>query len=119
MTIEEVFNLPFEEQIAFFRNKLNIPTLKWDDLWKVQHAKGFMVAGAYKADLLADFRDSVDKAIGGGATLEDFRKDFDQIVEEHGWSYKGGRDWRTAVIYNTNVSPLMPPAVGNSSRIRP
>jgi len=104
MDIEEVFNLPFEEQIAFFRNKLNIPTLKWDDLWKAQHAKGFMVAGAYKADLLADFRGSVDKAIGDGATLEDFRKDFDQIVEKHGWDYNGGRNWRTAVIYNTNVS---------------
>jgi uncharacterized protein with gpF-like domain len=103
MTIEAVFNLPFDEQIAFFRKKLNVPTQKWDDLWKDQHAKGFMIAGAYKADLLTDFRDAVDKAIADGATLEDFRKGFDSIVEKHGWSYKGGRDWRTAVIYNTNV----------------
>jgi uncharacterized protein with gpF-like domain len=103
MTTEAVFNLPFDEQIAFFRKKLNVPTRKWDDLWKGQHAKGFMIAGATKADLLNDFRNAVDKAIEGGSTLADFRKDFDGIVEKTGWSYKGGKNWRTRVIYDTNV----------------
>jgi uncharacterized protein with gpF-like domain len=103
MTIEAVFALPFEEQIAFFKKKINIPTRKWDDLWKAEHAKGFMIAGAAKADLLNDFRQAVDKAISGGSTLADFRKEFDGIVEKHGWSYKGGRNWRTRVIYDTNV----------------
>ena len=32
-----------------------------------------------------------------------FRKDFDKIVNRHGWSYKGGRGWRTRVIYETNL----------------
>jgi hypothetical protein len=36
-------------------------------------------------------------------TLAEFRKSFDDIVARHGWSYKGGRDWRTSVILNTNV----------------
>jgi uncharacterized protein with gpF-like domain len=101
--LSTVLNLPFEEQEAFFQNKLNIPTLKWTDLWKDQHAKGFMVAGAYKADLLADFRTAVDKAIDQGITLEDFRKDFDGIVAKHGWSYNGSRNWRSEVIYSTNI----------------
>ncbi|MFH2011690.1 MAG: phage minor head protein [Pseudomonadota bacterium] len=103
MTIEAIFKLPFIEQETFFKKKLNIPTQKWDDLWKDQHAKGFMIAGAYKADLLADFRDAVDKAISQGITLADFRKDFDNIVARHGWSYKGGRNWRSEVIYSTNI----------------
>lgn len=103
MPVDAVFNLPFEEQITFFRNKLNVPTHRWDDLWEAQHAKGFMVAGAYKADLLADFRDAVDKAIARGTTLEEFRRDFDGIVARHGWSYKGGRNWRSEVIYSTNI----------------
>lgn len=98
-----VFKLPFKEQETFFQNKLNIPTRKWDDLWKDQHAKGFMVAGAYKADILTDFRSAVDKAITKGTTLEEFRKDFDNIVSKHGWSYNGSRNWRSEVIYSTNV----------------
>jgi len=98
-----VFQLPFAEQETFFRDKLNIPTRRWDDLWKDQHAKGFMVAGACKADILTDFRTAVDKAITKGTTLEEFRKDFDDIVSRHGWSYNGSRNWRSEVIYSTNV----------------
>ena len=68
-----------------------------------QHAKGFMVAGAMKTELLTDLRAAVDKAISSGVTLADFRKDFDGIVEKHGWIFKGGRNWRTKVIYDENV----------------
>ncbi|MDD2367346.1 MAG: phage minor head protein [Desulfuromonadaceae bacterium] len=106
MTPEEynrVFKLPFKEAESFFRNKLNIPTDKWDDLWKGQHAKGFMVAGAQKAELLSDFREAVQKAIDGKMTLKDFQGSFDEIVKKHGWSYNGSRNWRSELIYNTNV----------------
>ncbi|PLX97313.1 MAG: hypothetical protein C0621_00180 [Desulfuromonas sp.] len=103
MAIEAAFNLPFEEAAEFFRKKLNIPTERWDDLWGEQHAKGFMVAGAMQADLLNDFSKAVDQAITGGGTLETFRKNFDGIVEKNGWEYNGGRNWRSKVIYETNV----------------
>lgn len=106
MTTEEynrVFKLPFKEAESFFRNKLTIPTNAWDDLWKEQHAKGFMVAGATKAELLSDFREAVQKAIDGGMTLKDFQSRFDEIVKTHGWSYNGSRNWRSELIYNTNV----------------
>lgn len=96
-------SLPFREQIAFFRGKVNVPTAAWTDVWRDGHDTAFMVAGAYKAELLADFRTAVDKAINDGTTLEEFRKDFDRIVETHGWSYNGGRGWRTRVIYETNL----------------
>lgn len=98
-----IFGLSFKKQESFFKGKLNIPTRKWDDLIKDQHAKGFMVAGAYKADVLSDFRDAVDKAITKGTTLEEFRKDFDNIVKTHGWSYNGSRNWRSEIIYSTNI----------------
>ncbi len=62
-----------------------------------------MIAGAYKAELLADFRTAVDRAIADGVTLRDFRKDFDRIVAKHGWSYNGSRNWRSEVIYSTNI----------------
>lgn len=96
-------NLPFLEAIAFFRGKVNMPTERWNDLWKQMHARGFMVAGAMKAELLSDLRGAVDKAVGSGITLAQFQKDFDHIVAKHGWSYKGGRNWRTRVIFETNI----------------
>lgn len=96
-------SLPFAEQIAFFRRKLNLETNAWTDIWQAAHDHAFVVAGANRADLVADFRAAIDKAIANGATLQDFRRDFDTIVAKHGWSYNGGRNWRSRVIYETNL----------------
>lgn len=93
----------FVEAIDFMRNKVRLPTRAWTDLWQDQHSRAFVVAGAMKDALVADFHEAVTKAIAEGRTLADFRKDFDRIVAKHGWSYKGGRGWRSAVIYNTNM----------------
>ena len=104
-----VFGLPFEEQITFFRRKLNLPTERWDDIRQAAHDRAFVVAGAMKADLLQDLRGAVDKVVGGGTTLEAFRKDFREIVKRHGWTgwtgegSKAGEAWRTRVIYETNL----------------
>lgn len=106
---EGAFALPFAEQIAFFRSKLNLPTETWLDIWQAEHDRAFVVAGAMKADLLADLRNAVDKAIATGTTLETFRKDFKRIVAERGWTgwagegTRGGEAWRTRVIYETNL----------------
>lgn len=96
-------SLPFKEQIAFFRRKLNLPTEAWTDIFNEQHDHAFVVAGANRDDLVADFRAAVDKVISQGTTLADFRKDFDAIVAKYGWSYNGGRNWRSRVIYETNL----------------
>jgi len=94
---------PFQEALEFFRGKLNLPTATWTDLWEGMHARAFVVAGAMRDDLLTDLRQAVDKAIARGTTLAEFRKDFDAIVGRHGWGYNGGRNWRTRVIYETNL----------------
>lgn len=104
------FGTPFEEQLAFFRQKLNLPSERWDDIIKSAHDRAFIVAGATKADLLNDLRSAVDKAIAQGTGLEQFRKDFRQIVAKHGWTgwtgegSKAGEAWRTKVIYQTNMA---------------
>jgi hypothetical protein len=95
--------LPFDQQIAFFRRKLNLPTESWTDIFNGQHSRAFVIAGATRDELLADFRAAVDKVIAQGVTLEQFRKDFDQIVAKHGWAYNGSRNWRSRVIYDTNL----------------
>jgi hypothetical protein len=78
------FNQPINEQLAFFRQKLNLPTEAWDDITLAAHDRAFIVAGAQSADLLADLRAAVDKSIADGTGLEAFRKDFKRIVAEHG-----------------------------------
>lgn len=88
-----------------------MPTKTWTDLWKAEHDRAFMVAGAIKADVLADLAAMVDKAVTQGTTLEEFRRDFRSLVADKGWQIstagqgsKKGEAWRTRVIYKTNLS---------------
>jgi len=97
-------SLEFAEQIQFFRQKIDLPTQRWFDLWQEAHDRAFVVAGAMQADLLADLHGAVLKGIAEGTTLETFRKDFKEIVARTGWTgwtgegTAAGRAWRTRVI---------------------
>ncbi|EAU53536.1 PBECR2 nuclease fold domain-containing protein [Mariprofundus ferrooxydans] len=102
-------SLPFDAQIAFFRKKLAMPSRSWTDIMHGEHDHAFVVAGATRMDLVTDMQGAVQKAIENGTTLHEFRKDFDRIVAERGWTgwtgegTKAGRAWRTKVIYQTNL----------------
>ena len=93
----------FENQVKYFEKKLNLPTNSYLDVLGDEHDYFFMVAGANRNEVLLAFREAVDDAIANGETLEGFRKRFDEIVARTGWDYKGGRNWRARIIYDTNV----------------
>lgn len=94
--------MPHREAIEYFQQKLLIPSRQWTDMVGGVHAKAFTVAGATSLSLLEDLYNAVHNAILDGTTITQFRKDFDNIVARHGWSYKGKRGWRTNVIFRTN-----------------
>lgn len=107
-----IFGQPFPEQLAAWRLRLQElrPTQTWTDVEPQFHDQGFMVAGAWKAELLADLAAAVDKAENRGTGLEEFRRDYRKTVAKHGWhGWKGegskkGEAWRTRVIYRTNLA---------------
>lgn len=98
----QVGNLKFKEAIKFIQDKLLIPSKQWTDTIGPIHAKAFTVAGATKLSIVQDLYQAVQNSILDGTTLTEFRKQFDQIVDKHGWSYKGKRGWRTSVIFRMN-----------------
>jgi hypothetical protein len=103
VTTASALDLPFDEAIDFLRQKTSVPTKSWRDVWDAAHSKMFMVAGANTVALVDDFKAAIAKALEQGTTLEEFRRDFDQIVKRNGWSYKGERGWRTRTIFETNL----------------
>lgn len=109
MTGAQAFDLPFDEAIKYFRQKIDMPSKDYRELYEGMHARAFVVAGATNAQLLSDLRAAIDKALADGTTLDTFRKDFGKIVAANGWTdYTGadsakGRAWRTGVIYDTNL----------------
>jgi len=100
---DEALDLPFDEAIKFFREKTNVDTETWRDVWGAAHSRSFSVAGAAGDALLSDLRREVDKAIAEGTALEEFRSGFDDIVNKNGWDYRGERNWRARIIFQTNI----------------
>lgn len=98
----QAFGARADNAIRSLREKIPMETEHWDDLLGPIHAKQFTIAGA-PLDVLKDIQKALVQAIEGGMTLSDFRKEFDGTVQRNGWSYKGKRGWRTALIYNTNM----------------
>ncbi|WP_084366833.1 PBECR2 nuclease fold domain-containing protein [Rhizobium sp. RU36D] len=99
----DVFNQPFKEQIEFFRQKRAKPTKAWTDALRGVHDRAFVIAGITDTAMLSDFQTAIASAMEKGTTLETFRADFDRIVAQYGWQYKGERGWRTRVIFETNM----------------
>jgi hypothetical protein len=99
----------FEEAVGYFRQKTNLPTRTFRDIEGRANDRAFVVAGAMKAELLADLRAAIDKGVAGQMSLAEFREQFDAIVKKHGWTGWTGegsaadRAWRARVIYETNL----------------
>ena len=101
-----------KEAVDYFKQKINLPTKRWNDLKGAMHTRAFTIAGAMRADILLDFRNAVDKAIEKGESLQDFRNRFYQIAskwresdpsfDEKMKKPKYGA-WRSKVIYQTNM----------------
>lgn len=100
------FQVKFQEQIDYLKQKTNLPTQSYRDITSRQHDRAFVVAGAMKADLLNDLHNAVNKAVADGQSFQDFQNNFDDIIGKHGWlndedgKYKA---WRAKIIYQTNL----------------
>lgn len=102
--------IPFQEAIDFLQGKVNLPTRRYDDLKHGAHVRGFSVAGVTRDDMLTDFRLAIEKARTEGTGFNEFRKDFDAIVDRTGWKFNARgsteeerRAWRSRIIFTTNM----------------
>ncbi len=109
--LQGAFHRPFAEQVAALRLRLGnmVLTESWDDIVRDAHDRASMVAGANKADLLADILAAVERGATEGTGFQAFERDFPAIVKKHGWTgwtgegTKKGEAWRMRVIYDTNM----------------
>lgn len=85
MTPAARFDLPPREALDFFRGKGLETSFAWQDVWQSEHDTAFVVAKMQDLDLLADVKDSVDRAIADGRTLAQFRAELTPVLQRAGW----------------------------------
>jgi hypothetical protein len=94
--------LPFDKAIAYFRQKLNIPTQTWKDIQGAENDWAFAVAGVTSAEMLQDFRAAMDRYIAEGTGFAQFAKEFDAIAQNYGWQPREGVARRADLVAKTN-----------------
>lgn len=85
MAAVELKPLPPAEAVRFFQSKGYRVGFAWADVWQEEHARAFTVAKALRRDLLEDIRAEVDRALGEGTTLREFRQRLTPVLQEKGW----------------------------------
>ncbi|MET3436365.1 phage minor head protein [Sphingomonas sp. 1185] len=117
LDLRAAINLPADDTVAAFdaRDTLR-PTVHWTEMWQADHARAFTVAKVANLDLLATIRQSLDKVMRDGGTLEQWQAGLIPELKKAGWwgmvedeavtgtadpVFVGGRRLRT--IYDTNL----------------
>jgi len=94
----------FSEAIEALRRQLEMGSEEWLSIVEEENAAATKTAGEVLGAVTADLLAAVLEAMETGGTIADFRRDYDRIVEEHGWSYKGDAGWHSQLIYRMHTS---------------
>lgn len=96
--------IQFAEAIAFLRRRLQLTTAEWMALMQAADDASRNIAQGEREAVLQDFLKAVLTAIEDGTTLADFRKQYERILVDNGWSYAGNRRWHSELIFRTNTA---------------
>ena len=104
--------------LDYIKKKSLRPAFSYRDVWNEEHATAFTVAKAMQLDVLSDLKNAVEKAIEGGTTFEQFKKELKPTLMRKGWwgrkemtdpltgrtvDAQLGSDRRLRTIYQTNL----------------
>lgn len=83
-------SLPPEDAIRFLQAKGAQVTGNWTEWLDGQHARAFTVANVTKLDVLQDIQTSLDKALKGGQTLQQWKDGLIPELQRKGWWRREG-----------------------------
>jgi hypothetical protein len=96
-TIEDD-QLPFQEALDYLASKVGLDTDSWIEGQGIVQLSNFTVAAA-KGALLQDVKDTLDRSIDAGESMQDFLDRFSKVAAR--WAGKSA--WRGSLIYDQNI----------------
>lgn len=118
ITTGDAFNVPFDEAIAYFKNKGLATSFSYTDMIGRAHDQAFTVAKMLDVDLLKQVRDSLESALANGQSFNEWKKGIVPIMKSAGWWGRQfvddpetggttlaqlGSAWRLDTIFRTNM----------------
>lgn len=94
----EAFNLPFDEAIEFWKDKVILPKEKYIKLAEEAKQKAFTVAGIQNLNDLETVYNAIEKAIKKGIPYGEFRKEMLKTFQDNGLNEK-----RLKLVFRQNI----------------
>jgi SPP1 gp7 family putative phage head morphogenesis protein len=91
----------FKKAVNFLKNRKVLPKEEYQKLDDDARAKAFTVSGYTSLEILQQFSDSLTQAVEEGKTKDDFRKEINSFLEDHG--YDAMNPWKSDTIFRTNI----------------
>lgn len=106
----DAFNLPPQDAINWFKDRVPVTTDEWIFLNQDARAKAFFISGTAQLDLIGETHTSLRKALEEGKSFADWKKEMQQKLE-NGWTASGAPGLNTTAqvnnrletIYQTNI----------------
>lgn len=93
---------PKDASEAFERKGWLLPSFRWQDTFREDHARGVAVAGIMKMDVLQAFADELQATIDAGGDLRSFSQRMQAVLEKKGmWGDVEITDPRTGEVRTT------------------
>lgn len=101
MAVDFSFDLPMEEALAFWLDKIKLSPGEFAKLSDEAKTRAFAVANIAKGDELDTVYTALEQALKNGTSFKQFKDTCREIFERRGWT--GKRAWRLDTIFRTNI----------------
>ena len=99
------------EALEYFRFRGLRTGFDYRDVWQEEHALVFTVAKAMDNEVLDEIRAALDRALGEGQTLRQFRKELTPVLQKRGW-------WGKKEMEDPLTGEAVPAQLGSHRRLR-
>ncbi len=94
----EIFNLPFDEAVEFWKDKVKLPKESFEQLADEAKHKAFTVSGIQNINDLESVFNAIERAIKQGKSYGEFRKEMLETFKRNGLNEK-----RLKIVFRQNI----------------
>lgn len=93
--------LPMQEALDYWKSKVQLSPKQFYTLADQYKVRAFTVSKLARADMMGEIFQSIRKVIENGTSFDAWKKAYQPLWEENGWTGKSA--WRVDNIFRTNV----------------
>ena len=103
MAAAQKIDVKFSEAIEYLRRMLAIDSDEWQRILAEEGATSSAIADDTVRTVVENLAAAVKEQLENGGSLAGFREQYQQIVEQAGWTYHGDPQWHSQLVWRLHT----------------